>query len=99
MNPTLALQTPPRRLFLGTNALALSAGTIALLACHDALAAGKPVNVKNDLAILNVAVGVELDAWLTNPERTIAGQKMGYQVTDATDRADLIAYLRKVPAP
>jgi cytochrome c len=40
-----------------------------------------------------------LDAWLTNPERTIPGQKMGYQVTDATDRADLIAYLRRVSPP
>jgi len=40
-----------------------------------------------------------LDAWLANPERTIPGQKMGYQVTDANDRADLIAYLRKVSPP
>ncbi len=40
-----------------------------------------------------------LDAWLANPERVIAGQKMGYQVTDANDRADLIAYLRKVSPP
>lgn len=40
-----------------------------------------------------------LDAWLANPERTIPGQKMGYQVTDANDRADLIAYLRKVSQP
>jgi cytochrome c len=40
-----------------------------------------------------------LDAWLANPERTIPGQKMGYQVTDAGDRADLIAYLRKVSPP
>jgi cytochrome c2 len=37
--------------------------------------------------------------WLANPERTIAGQRMGYRVTDATDRADLIAYLRKVSPP
>ena len=40
-----------------------------------------------------------LDTWLSNPERTIPGQKMGYSVTDATDRADLIAYLRKVSPP
>jgi cytochrome c len=40
-----------------------------------------------------------LDAWLTNPERTIPGQKMGYSVTDASDRADLIAYLKKVSPP
>jgi cytochrome c len=37
-----------------------------------------------------------LDAWLASPERTIPGQKMGYSVTEAVDRADLIAYLRAV---
>lgn len=40
-----------------------------------------------------------LDAWLTNPERMIPGQRMGYQVTDANDRADLIAYLKAVSRP
>jgi cytochrome c len=40
-----------------------------------------------------------LDAWLSNPERLIPGQKMGYSVTDASDRADLIAYLKKVSPP
>jgi cytochrome c len=38
-----------------------------------------------------------LDAWLTNPERLIPGQKMGYSVAEAQDRADLIAYLKKLP--
>jgi cytochrome c len=37
-----------------------------------------------------------LDRWLTDPQATIPGQKMGYSVADARDRADLIAYLRKV---
>ena len=40
-----------------------------------------------------------LDAWLRSPERTIPGQKMGYMVTDATDRIDLIAYLRTLTPP
>jgi cytochrome c len=40
-----------------------------------------------------------LDAWLSNPERTIPGQKSGYQVTDATDRADLTAYLKVASPP
>ena len=35
-----------------------------------------------------------LDRWLRNPEALIPGQKMGYTVNDARDRADLIAYLR-----
>lgn len=36
-----------------------------------------------------------LDQWLTNPEKLIPGQKMSYQVPDATDRADLIAFLKR----
>ena len=40
-----------------------------------------------------------LDVWLDSPERLIPGQKMGYTVTDASDRADLIAYLKKVSPP
>lgn len=40
-----------------------------------------------------------LEAWLTNPERMIPGQRMGYQVTDASDRADLIAYLKAISRP
>ena len=35
-----------------------------------------------------------LDRWLTNPEKLIPGQKMGFSVADAKDRADLIDYLR-----
>jgi cytochrome c len=36
-----------------------------------------------------------LDKWLTNPEKFIPGQKMGFMVGSAKDRADLIAYLKK----
>lgn len=36
-----------------------------------------------------------LDRWLANPEKLIPGQKMGYMVPDAKERADLIAYLRQ----
>lgn len=39
-----------------------------------------------------------LERWLANPENTIPGQKMGYRVEDAQDRADLIAFLRGVTA-
>jgi len=34
-----------------------------------------------------------LDRWLANPEATVPGQRMNYQVGDERDRADLIAYL------
>ena len=37
-----------------------------------------------------------LNRWLTNPERLIPGQKMGFSVPDARDRADLIDYLKTV---
>jgi cytochrome c len=36
-----------------------------------------------------------LDQWLANPEKLVAGQKMGMSVPSAKDRADLIAYLNK----
>jgi len=36
-----------------------------------------------------------LGRWLTNPEKLVRGQKMGFSVPDAKDRADLIAYLKK----
>lgn len=34
-----------------------------------------------------------LNAWLEDPEDLVAGQRMGFQVEDAQERADLIAYL------
>ena len=61
MNSSSSIQRPNRRLFLGANAIALSAGAVALLGGMDAFAAGKPVDVKNDLAILNVAVALEYE--------------------------------------
>ncbi|HTD91769.1 MAG TPA: c-type cytochrome [Burkholderiales bacterium] len=42
---------------------------------------------------------VTLNAWLSDPEKFIPGQRMGYAVNDAGDRSDLIAYLRSVSKP
>lgn len=39
-----------------------------------------------------------LDAWLTDPEKLLPGQRMGYRVEAAADRADLIAYLQRESA-
>ena len=39
-----------------------------------------------------------LDRWLANPEAFIPGQKMGYRLADATERRDIIAYLRRLDA-
>ena len=41
---------------------------------------------------------ITLDKWLTNPEQLIPGQRMGFLVPSAKDRADLIAYLKKETA-
>jgi cytochrome c len=40
-----------------------------------------------------------LNAWLADPEKFIPGQRMGYSVNNASDRGDLIAYLRSVSKP
>jgi len=39
-----------------------------------------------------------LDRWLTDPEKTAPGQRMGVNVPDAKERADLIAYLKSASA-
>jgi cytochrome c len=39
-----------------------------------------------------------LERWLRNPEQLVPGQKMGFQVNSARERADLIAYLKQVAA-
>jgi len=36
-----------------------------------------------------------LDAWLTNPQELIPGQRMNFRVATSEDRADIIAYLRQ----
>ena len=37
-----------------------------------------------------------LDRWLTDPQALVPGTKMFFSVPDARDRADLIAFLKKV---
>jgi cytochrome c len=36
----------------------------------------------------------KLDAWLTDPQALVPGQKMNFKVAKPQDRADLIAYLK-----
>jgi len=61
MTSTASEQVSNRRLFLGRNALMLSAGAVALLGGKEALAAASPADIKNDIGILNVAVGLEYE--------------------------------------
>lgn len=35
-----------------------------------------------------------LDKWLANPEKLIPGQRMGYSVSNASERKDLIEFLK-----
>ena len=35
-----------------------------------------------------------IDQWLTNPDKLVPGNLMGFRVRDAQERADIIAYLK-----
>jgi len=103
MNST-SIRIPTRRLFVGANALALSAGAVALLGGQDALAAGKPADTKNDIAILNVAVGLEyegigayeiaLKSGLLNAQHVVAATQ--FQDDHRRHNDALIATIRKL---
>jgi cytochrome c len=49
-------------------------------------------NVGNSTIVWDEAT---LERWLTNPQAFIAGARMGFRVSEAADRADLIAFLRR----
>ena len=40
-----------------------------------------------------------LDRWLADPEALLPGQRMGYRLMDAAERADVIAYLATLTSP
>jgi cytochrome c len=40
-----------------------------------------------------------INEWLQGPQKLVPGTKMFFTVKDATDRADIIAYLASQPAP
>jgi cytochrome c len=40
-----------------------------------------------------------LEQWLANPEKFIQGQRMGYSVSNAQERKDLIEFLKKQSKP
>jgi cytochrome c len=35
-----------------------------------------------------------IDRWLTNPDKLVPGNLMGFRVRDAQERADIVAYLK-----
>ncbi len=60
---TNVIQATPvnRRHFIGGTTAALSGAALALLAGKDAIAAMTPADIKSDVGILNVAVGLEYE--------------------------------------
>ena len=40
-----------------------------------------------------------LDRWLANPQQLVPGTKMFFELANATDRADVIAYLKELKQP
>ncbi len=40
-----------------------------------------------------------LERWLTDPEKVIPGQRMGYRLSLPQERADVVAYLASLSAP
>jgi cytochrome c len=60
--------------------------------------AGSAPNFAYSPAVRNATVVWQektLDAWLTNPQALIPGQRMNFRVALPEDRADIIAYLRQ----
>jgi cytochrome c len=39
-----------------------------------------------------------LERWLADPEKLVPGQKMGLNVAQEKDRADIIAFIKQIPA-
>lgn len=62
-----------------------------VLSAYDYSPASRDNAVRRDEATLN--------AWLADSETLIPGQRMGYAVSNAGDRGDLIACLRSASKP
>ncbi len=59
--------------------------------------AGRATGFEYSDALKNARItwnATTLDRWLTNPQLMVPGTQMGFRLTDAQRRADVIAYLR-----
>jgi cytochrome c len=64
--------------------------------------AGKAKDYEYSEALLKSKVvwnKTTLNAWLTDPEKLIPGQRMGYRLSLPAERADVVAYLATLSAP
>jgi cytochrome c len=60
--------------------------------------AGSAPNFNYSNAVKSASVVWEektLDAWLTDPQKLIPGQRMNFRIALPEDRADIVAYLRQ----
>jgi cytochrome c len=60
--------------------------------------AGSVAGYNYSPAVRNAAIvwdQTTLDKWLTNPQDLIPGQRMNFRVSQAEDRADIIAFLKR----
>jgi len=62
----------------------------------ECLAEKPGVSLRNSKVIWNEQT---LEQWLANPEKFIQGQRMGYSVSNAQERKDLIEFLKKQSKP
>ena len=73
-------------------------GSARRIAASTAARRARAPNFNYSTAVKNSTVVWEektLDAWLTNPQALIPGQRMNFRVALPEDRADIIAYLRQ----
>ncbi len=64
--------------------------------------AGKLKNYEYSEALVKSKIvwnATTLQAWLTDPEKLIPGQRMGYRLSLPQERADVVAYLASLSAP
>lgn len=62
-------------------------------------AAGKKADFAYSAALAaatNVWTPDKLQAWLTDPEALVPGQAMGYRLSEAADRRDVVAFLQSL---
>ena len=80
---------------LDTNRVGPALGTVV------GRAAGKKADFAYSAA-LSAATHVwtpdKLQAWLTDPEALVPGQAMGYRLSEAVDRRDVVAFLQSLAA-
>ena len=72
------------------------AALAALLAANTAHAAGSVSGFDYSPALAKAGFvwdARSLERWIADPESVVPGQRMGFRVDDASERADIVAFL------